>query len=41
MFMNMCHLLAEGNFCDEYGNAVKPAIVQDINRHMEYPDRSD
>jgi hypothetical protein len=33
--------LAEGNFCDEYGNAVKPAVVQDYNRCMGYTDRSD
>jgi hypothetical protein len=32
---------AEGNFCDEYGNAVKPAIVQDYNRRVVYVDKSD
>lgn len=24
---------AEGNFCDEYENTVKPAILQNYNRH--------
>jgi hypothetical protein len=32
---------AEGSFCDEYGNGVKPAIVQDCNRYMGYVDKSD
>jgi hypothetical protein len=32
---------AEGNFCDESGNALKPAIVEDYNRHMGYADKSD
>ena len=31
----------EGNFCEEQGNTVKPAIVQDYNRHMEYVDKSE
>ena len=31
----------EGNFCDEHGNAMKPAIIQDYNRHTEYVDKSD
>jgi hypothetical protein len=30
----------EGNFCDEYVNALQPAIVQDYNRHMRYVDKS-
>jgi hypothetical protein len=30
----MHHLPAEGNFCDENGNALKSAIVQDYNRHI-------
>jgi hypothetical protein len=38
---NMHRPPAEGNFWDEYENAVKPAIVQDYNRHMWYVDRSD
>jgi hypothetical protein len=38
---DMHHHPAEGNFCDEYGNALKPAIVQDYNRHMGYVDKSD
>jgi hypothetical protein len=37
----MHHLPAEGNFCDEYGNALKPVIVQDYDRHMRYADKSD
>jgi hypothetical protein len=32
---------AEGNFCDEHGNALKPAILQDYNRNMGYIDKSD
>jgi len=24
----------EDNFCDEHGKAMKPAIIQDYNRHM-------
>lgn len=31
----------EGNFCDEHGKAMKPAIIQDYNRHMGYVDKSD
>jgi len=27
---------AEGNFCDESGNSLKPAIVEDYNQHMGY-----
>jgi hypothetical protein len=34
ILMNMYHFPAEGNFCDEHGNALKPAILQDYNRHM-------
>jgi hypothetical protein len=41
MLTNMHHSSAEGNFCDEHGNALKPAIVQDYNRHMGYVDMSD
>lgn len=32
---------AEGNFCDEYGNAVKLGIVHNYNAHMGYVDKSD
>jgi hypothetical protein len=32
---------AEGNFCDEHGNAIKPAIVDDYNLHMGYVDKVD
>jgi hypothetical protein len=32
---------AEGNFCDESGNALKPATMEDYNRHMGYIDKSD
>jgi len=31
----------EGNYCDEHGNAMKPAIVADYNRHMGYVDNTD
>jgi hypothetical protein len=31
----------EGNFSDEHGNALKPAILQDYNRHMGYVDKGD
>ena len=31
----------EGNYCDEHGNAIKPAIVVDYNRHMGYVDNTD
>ena len=31
----------KGNFCDEYGKAARPAIIQDYNRHMGYVDKSD
>jgi hypothetical protein len=33
MLTNMHHPPAEGNFCDEHGNALKPVIIQDYNRH--------
>jgi hypothetical protein len=32
---------AEGNFCDEHGKAIKPAIVGDYNRHMGHVDKLD
>jgi hypothetical protein len=31
----------EGNYCDEHGSAIKPAIVADYNRHMGYVDNTD
>jgi len=31
----------ECNFCDQHGKAMKPAILQDNNRHMRYLDKSD
>jgi hypothetical protein len=37
--LNMHHSPAEGNFCDEYGNALKLGTVQDYNRHMGYVDK--
>ena len=31
----------EGNYHNEHGNARKPAIVADYNRHMEHVDNAD
>ena len=31
----------EGNYRDEYGNAIKPANVVDYNRHMGHVDNAD
>src|SRR5215475_10045423 len=31
----------EGNYCDEHGNVIQPAIVADYNRHMGHVDNSD
>ena len=31
----------ERNYYDEHGNAIKPAIVADYNRHMEHVDNTD
>jgi len=31
----------EGNYCDEHGNAIKPAVVADYNRHMGHVDNAD
>ena len=41
LLSNMQNATAEGNFCDDHGNAVKPAIVEDYNKHMGYVDKSD
>jgi hypothetical protein len=41
MLTNMHVSPAEGNFRDESGNALKPAIVEDYNQHMGYVDKSD
>ena len=32
---------AESNFCDESGNALKPASVEDYNQHMNYVNKSE
>jgi hypothetical protein len=34
---------AEGNFCDEHGNAIKPAAAADYNKHVHvgYGDKAD
>jgi len=31
----------EDNYCDEHGNAIKPAIVADYNCHMGHVDNTD
>jgi len=31
----------EGNYCHEHGNAIKPAIVADYNRHTGHDDNVD
>jgi hypothetical protein len=41
MLANMRHSPAEGNFHDENGNTLKPAIVQEYNRHIVHADKSD
>ena len=38
---NLHSLPSEGNFYDERGKAVKPALIQDYNRHMGYADKFD
>lgn len=38
---NMHHPSEEGNFCDQYGNALKPETVQEYNRHTGYAEKSD
>jgi hypothetical protein len=37
---NMHYPPAEGNFHDQHGNTLKPAIIQDYNQHTEYVDKS-
>ncbi|KAG8233613.1 hypothetical protein J437_LFUL001024 [Ladona fulva] len=32
---------ADGNFCDEQGNAIKPVIIQDYNRNMGFVDKGE
>jgi hypothetical protein len=39
--MNMHPPTMEGNFSDDHGKAMKPAIIQECNRHMGYVDESD
>jgi hypothetical protein len=41
MLTNMHDPPAEGNFCDESGNALKPEIVEHYNQHMRYVNKSD
>ena len=41
ILMNMHSSPLEGNFCDYQGQAVKPAIIQDYDRYVEYVDKSD
>jgi hypothetical protein len=40
MLTNMHRPPAEGNFCDENRKVMKPAIVQDYNRHTGYADKN-
>jgi hypothetical protein len=40
MLMNMHHSPAEGNFCDDHRNTLKPAIIQDYNQRMWCVDKS-
>jgi len=41
LLTNIHDPLREGNHRDEHGNAIKPAIVADYNRHMGHVDNSD
>jgi hypothetical protein len=36
MLTNMHPALKEGNYCDKYGNAIRPKIIEDYNQHMGY-----
>jgi hypothetical protein len=37
----MHSLPLEGNFCDEHGKAMQPAMIQNYNRHVRYVDKYD
>jgi hypothetical protein len=41
MMINIYNLPAEGNFCDEKGNAIQPHIVERHNHHIVYVDKGD
>jgi hypothetical protein len=41
MHANMYQLLTKANFCDGYGNAMKPGIVKTYSKDMRYVDNSD
>jgi hypothetical protein len=41
MLTNIHDPPAEGNFWEESGNALRPAIVEHYNRHVGYIDKSD
>jgi hypothetical protein len=41
MLTNMHCPPADGNFCNEHGNALKQATAQDCNRHVSYAEKSD
>jgi hypothetical protein len=41
MLTNMHYPLAEGNFCNEHGNNLKPTTVQYCNRRMGHVNKSD
>jgi hypothetical protein len=34
ILINVDNSPAKGNFCDEHGNAIKPAIVEVCSKHM-------
>ena len=31
----------EGNFCNEFGHAVKPRVIEDYNAHVGFVDKLD
>jgi hypothetical protein len=41
MFTNMHNSPAAGNFCIQNGNAQKPAVMEDYNRHVVYMDKGE